>query len=213
MTLWAIVPVKPLRRGKSRLAGTLSEDERTQLNQLLLEHTLKTLTDLKEIEQILVVSRDPAALSLARDHGARTVREAAGSPHLNTALTRATVVAQVYATRGVLVLPADLPLMTREDILALVERATEPPVVVIAPDRREEGTNALLICPAGLIEYDFGIGSFQRHCERARQANARLEVVTLPSLGLDLDLPEDLEEVLNLEGLNVERFSTVEETS
>jgi len=113
----------------------------------------------------------------------------------------------------VLVLPADLPLMTREDILALIERATEPPVVVIAPDRREEGTNALLICPAGLIEYDFGIGSFQRHCERARQANARLEVVTLPSLGLDLDLPEDLEEVLNLEGLNVERFSTVEETS
>jgi len=212
MTLWAIVPVKPLRR-KSRLAGTLSEDERTQLNQLLLEHTLKTLTDLKEIEQILVVSRDPAALSLARDHGARTVREAAGSPHLNTALTRATVVAQVYATRGVLVLPADLPLMTREDILALVERATEPPVVVIAPDRREEGTNALLICPAGLIEYDFGIGSFQRHCERARQANARLEVVTLPSLGLDLDLPEDLDEVLNLEGLNVERFITVEETS
>ena len=144
MTLWAIVPVKPLRRGKSRLAGTLSEDERAHLNQLLLEHTLKTLTDLREIEQILVVSRDPAALSLARDHGARTVREAAGSPKLNTALSRATVVAQVYATRGVLVLPADLPLMTPEDILALVERATKPPVVVIAPDRREEGTNALL---------------------------------------------------------------------
>ena len=210
MTLWAIVPVKPLRRGKSRLAGTLSEDERTHLNQLLLEHTLKTLTNLKEIEQILVVSRDPAALSLARDHGARTVRETAGSPQLNTALKRATVVAQVYATRGVLVLPADLPLMTREDILALVERATKPPVVVIAPDRREEGTNALLICPAGLIEYDFGHGSFQRHCERARQAGARLEVVTLPSLGLDLDLPEDLEEVLKLEGLDFEESSIME---
>jgi 2-phospho-L-lactate guanylyltransferase len=202
MTLWAIVPVKPLRRGKSRLAGTLSEDERTHLNQLLLEHTLKTLTDLKEIEQILVISRDPAALALAREHGARTVREAAGSPHLNMALKRATVVAQVYATRGVLVLPADLPLITREDVLALLERATKPPVVVIAPDRREEGTNALLICPAGLIEYDFGLNSFKRHCERARLAGARLEVVNLPSLSLDLDLPEDLEMVLNLEGLN-----------
>jgi 2-phospho-L-lactate/phosphoenolpyruvate guanylyltransferase len=212
MTLWAIVPVKPLRRGKSRLAGTLSEDERTHLNQLLLEHTLKTLTDLKEIEQILVVSRDPAALSLAREHGARTVREA-GSPKLNTALKRATVVAQVYATRGVLVLPADLPLMTREDILALVERANKPPVVVIAPDRREEGTNALLISPAGLIEYDFGSGSFQHHCERARQAGARLEVVTLSSLGLDLDLPEDLEEVLKLEGLDFEELSVLEESS
>ena len=122
MTLWAIVPVKPLRRGKSRLSGTLSEDERTHLNQLLLEHTLQTLTDLKEIEQILVVSRDPAALALAREHGARTVRETAGSPQLNTALTRATVVAQLYATRGVLVLPADLPLISHADIQALVER-------------------------------------------------------------------------------------------
>jgi len=210
MTLWAIVPVKPLRRGKSRLAGTLSEEERTQLNQLLLEHTLKTLTDLKEIEQILVVSRDPAALSLAREHGARTVREN-GSPQLNMALTRATVVAQVYATRGVLILPADLPLMNREDILTLVERATDPPVVVIAPDRREEGTNALLISPSGLIEYDFGPGSFERHCERARKAGARLEVVTLPSLGLDLDLPEDLEDVLKLEGLEFEELSVLGE--
>ena len=211
MTLWAIVPVKPLRRGKSRLAGTLSEDERTHLNQLLLEHTLKTLTNLREIEQILVVSRDPAALSLARDHGARTVRETSGSPQLNTALTRATVVAQVYATRGVLVLPADLPLMTPDDILSLIKRATKPPVVVIAPDRREEGTNALLISPAGLIDYDFGPGSFKRHCERARQAGARLEVVSLPSLGLDLDLPEDLDEVLKLEGLDFEELSVLEE--
>lgn len=191
MTLWAIVPVKPLRRGKSRLASALSEDERTHLNRLLLEHTLTTLADLKEIEQVLVVSRDPHALTIAREHGARTVREN-GSPHLNTALTRATVVAQVYASRGVLVLPADLPLLTREDILALIVRATDPPVVVIAPDRHEKGTNALLISPANLIEYNFGDNSFKRHCERARKAGARLEIVSLPSLALDLDLPEDL---------------------
>jgi 2-phospho-L-lactate guanylyltransferase (CobY/MobA/RfbA family) len=56
-----------------------------------------------------------------------------------------------------------------------------------------------LISPAGLIEYDFGEDSFQRHCERAREAGARLEIVELPSLGLDLDLPEDLELVRELE--------------
>jgi 2-phospho-L-lactate guanylyltransferase len=191
MTLWAIVPVKPLRHGKSRLSGTLSEDERAQLNEQLLEHTLKTLTGIKELEQVLVVSRDPHALAIARNLGARTVRED-GQPHLNTALTRATVVAQVYATRGVLILPADLPLLARNDILTLIERATNPPVVVIAPDRHEQGTNALLISPAGLIEYDFGEGSFQRHCGRTQKAGARLEIVNLPSFALDLDLPEDL---------------------
>jgi 2-phospho-L-lactate guanylyltransferase len=198
MTLWAIVPVKPLRRGKSRLAGALSEDERTELNRSLLQNTLKTLTELKELEEVLVVSRDPAALTIARNYGARTVRED-GQAELNTALKRATVVAQVYAIRGVLVLPADLPLISRDDILTLIGRATDPPVVVIAPDRHEKGTNALLISPSGLIEYDFGENSFQRHCERAQKAGARLEIVNLPSLGLDLDMPEDLELVRKME--------------
>ncbi len=198
MSLWAIVPVKPLRRGKSRLAGALTEDQREELNRVLLQRTLKTLLELKEVEQVLVVSRDSAALALARDLGARTVQED-GAPALNTALKRATVVAQVYASRGVLVIPADLPLLTAADVLALLQRATEPPVVVIAPDRHRKGTNALLLAPANLIEYDFGGNSFQRHCDRARRAGARLEIVDLPSLGLDLDLPEDLELVQQLQ--------------
>lgn len=198
MTLWAIVPVKPLRRGKSRLAGILDEDERTELNRALLQHSLETLSGVPGVNEVLVVSRDPNALAIARELGARTVQED-GAPHLNTALKRATVVAQVYATQGVLILPADLPLVTREDIQALLDRAVKPPVVVIAPDRHGKGTNALVIAPAGLIEYDFGENSFQRHCERAKQAGARLEVVELPSLGLDLDEPEDFELVKNLE--------------
>ena len=198
MTLWAIVPVKPLRRGKSRLAGTLSEDERTELNRSLLQNTLKTLSELKEVEEVLVVSRDPQALTIARNYGARTVRED-GQPELNTALKRATVVAQVYATGAVLILPADLPLITAQDIHTLIERAGEPPSVVIAPDRHGTGTNALLISPSGLIEYDFGENSFQRHCQRAEEAGARLEIVNLPSLGLDLDLPEDLELIRQFE--------------
>jgi 2-phospho-L-lactate guanylyltransferase len=192
MTLWAIVPVKPLRRGKSRLAKILTEDERTDLNKQLLAHTLETLSRIPEIEHILVVSRDQGALSLAREYGARTVQEN-GAPHLNIALTRATVVAKEYATQGVLIVPADLPLIAPEDVRVMVSKINNPPVVVVAPDRHHEGTNALLVCPAGLIEYDFGPGSFERHCEQARNVGARLEIVELDSLALDMDLPEDLD--------------------
>ncbi len=194
MALWAIVPVKPLRRGKSRLAEVLTQDERADLNRQLLVHTIDTLISIPEIEQILVVSRDPAALALAREHGARTVQEN-GVPQLNVALARATVVAKNYVTRSVLIVPADLPLITPEDVYAMLDRAYNPPVVVVAPDRRRQGTNALLVCPVGTIDYDFGPGSFQRHCERARQAGARLEICELPSLALDVDLPEDLDQV------------------
>ncbi len=202
MTFWAIVPVKPLQRGKSRLAEVLTQEERLDLNRRLLAHTMDTLTGIPEIEHVLVISRDPSALALAREYGARTVQEH-GAPQLNIALTRATIVARTYATRGVLVLPADLPLITPEDIQTLLARAVDPPVVVISPDRHRQGTNALLVCPAGVIEYEFGSGSFQRHCALARQAGAHLEICELPSLALDMDLPEDLELVSEtLEKLN-----------
>jgi len=192
MTLWAIVPVKPLRRGKSRLAGALSDEQRTDLNRQLLANTVDTLSAMEEIEHVLVISRDPEALALAREHGARTVQED-GAPLLNVALTRATVIAQTFAAQGVLVLPADLPQIDPEDIRAMVAAAEEPPVVVIAPDHHNEGTNALLINPAGLIEYDFGPDSFDRHKKRAADAGAKLIICELSSLAHDVDVPDDLD--------------------
>ena len=194
MTFWAIVPVKPLRSGKTRLAKVLTQEQRTDLNRRLLAHTVDTLKAIPEIEHVLVVSRDPAALSLAREHGARTVKES-GAPKLNVALTRATAIAKSYATHGILIVPADLPLIRPDDVRAMLKLADLPPVVVVAPDHHRNGTNALLVCPVGLIEYEYGPGSFQRHCDRAVHAGARLEVCELPSLALDMDLPEDLEQV------------------
>ena len=191
MTLWAIVPVKPLRRGKSRLADVLTSEERTDLNRHLLENTIDTLKSLPGIEHVLVVSRDSEALAMARDLGARTVLENKNSD-LNIALARATVIARTYATRGVLILPVDLPLITPEDIQTMLDKVGEPPVVVVAPDRCYNGTNAMLVCPAGLIDYEYGPNSFERHCERAKAVGARLEICELPSLSLDLDNPEDL---------------------
>ncbi len=192
MTLWAIVPVKPLRTAKSRLSAVLTKDEREILSQQMLINTLDLLREVKEIERTLVVSRDTKALSIARKHGARTVTEN-GAPELNNALARATVVAQQYDISGVLVIPADLPLMRMDDVEKLIGRATDPPVVVIAPDRHGSGTNALLSSPPGLIEYDFGTDSFERHVARAKAAGVRLVVCEIPSIGLDVDLPEDLE--------------------
>jgi 2-phospho-L-lactate guanylyltransferase len=192
MALWAIVPVKPLRRGKSRLSGVLSLEARTALNHYLLSNTLEILASIREIEYSLVVSRDPEALTIAREYGARTVQEQ-GSSQLNIALTRATMVAVSHSVRGVLVVPADLPLLTADDIHEVVKRAEDPPVVVITPDRHHKGTNALLISPPGLIRYEYGPDSFQKHCLQAKRAGARLEVCERGSVALDIDFPEDLE--------------------
>lgn len=202
MTIWAIVPVKPLRRGKSRLAGLLSEDQRTRLNKHLLEHTLTTLNEIPEIEHTLVVSRDPAALALTREMGGRTVLED-GAPQFNMAIKRATIVATAHGAHAVLILPADLPLIDPPDIRSILEQGKNPPVVVIAHDRRLDGTNGLFVNPAGLFEYSYGVGSFRRHSELAQAAHAKLIIVNSPTLGLDLDLPEDLEFLGGLEMLGL----------
>ncbi|HAD07520.1 MAG TPA: 2-phospho-L-lactate guanylyltransferase [Anaerolineaceae bacterium] len=203
MGLWAIVPVKPLRRGKSRLASVLSEDERALLNFTMLSSTLRTLREVEEIEHILVVSRDPAALSLAREYNARTVQED-GQPELNTALQRATVVAQMYAAQEILILPADLPLLSVNDVKRILQQAKNPPVVVISPDRRNDGTNALYMNPAGVIEYRYGPGSFHQHVEQARAKGVRVEICHLSTLSLDLDLPEDLDLLKQIEAMQIE---------
>jgi 2-phospho-L-lactate guanylyltransferase len=198
MTIWAIVPVKPLRLGKSRLSGVLSDDERAVLNRMFLEQTLEILRNTPTVTQTLVVSRDPAALAIAREFGARTVLED-GNPNLNSALTRATILARNYATHGVLVLPADLPLLTKDDLLMFFDRIFKSPCVVITPDRHENGTNALLMAPGGLIKYDFGPGSFARHCNHAKITGARLEIVRNQHIELDLDTPDDLTLLKQLE--------------
>lgn len=191
MTIWAIVPVKPLRLGKSRLSGVLSDEERAILNRMFLEQTLDVLRSTPAISQTLVVSRDPAALAIAREFGARTVLED-GSPNLNSALTRASMLARNYATRGVFVIPADLPMLHKDDVLQLFEHIKKAPCVVIVPDRHKNGTNALLMSPGGLIKYDFGPQSFTHHCDEARQVGAQLEIVHNDNIELDLDTPDDL---------------------
>jgi len=191
MALWAIIPVKPLRRGKSRLAKVISAEKRAELNQYLLEHTIQILSTIDEIENIMVISKDTEALALARDLGAKTVQEY-GSPGLNTALSRAVEIAKSYETCGILIVPADIPRLNAEDIKKILDHREKPPVVVIVPDRKKEGTNVLFASPPDLIEFQYGNGSFEKHSQAALEAGARLEICELASLELDLDEPEDL---------------------
>ncbi len=210
MSLWAIVPVKPLRRGKSRLAGVLTDEERTFINYTMFTKTLKALRAVPEIDHLLVVSRDTGALALARDFDAKTLQEDGRSDNLNLALKRATVVAQLYAAQRVLVVTADLPLIEPDSIRLMIQMAADPPVVVIAPDNRRTGTNAILMSPAGLIDYQFGPDAFFRHMEQAQKYHVRVEVCESPNLGLDLDLPEDLELLRQQDGLPFFTHSAIE---
>lgn len=192
MSLWAIVPIKPLLHGKSRLSGVLSAQQRNRLNIFLLEHTLSVLMEVAEIAEVLVISRDPEALRRAQGLGACTLQEEE-FPDLNQALRQATNFVLAQHGQSVLIIPADLPLLCQADLQALLRCAGDGTGIVIVPDRRREGTNALLVQPPGQIDYAFGVGSFGLHCSAAQRAGVSLKICDLPLVALDLDLPEDLD--------------------
>ncbi len=191
MTIWAIVPVKPLRRGKSRLSEVLDLDQRWDLNRRLLCHTVAVLKECARIGVVMVVSRDNEALALARSLGARTLLESKPDG-LNRAVLVATLFAQRSRARAALILPADLPLLNEAVVETFLSRAqgTEP-FLAIAPDRHGRGTNALYLAPPALPRFCFGENSFQAHCEIAAQLGRRCAVIDLPELAFDLDDSED----------------------
>lgn len=211
MTTWAIVPVKPLRYGKSRLAHILSPEERAELTTSMLNRTLQTLNQVPGIYRSLVISRDPAALKIARDSGAYTYGEG-DKQDLNVALTRAAHLAAAQEAGGILIIPADLPLITVEDVEMMLAgvrphlafarpadhsngsfRLRKPRAITICPDRNENGTNALYVSPPLGFEFTYGEGSFQRHLQQAERLGMSSRIVHAPGLKFDLDTEEDWE--------------------
>jgi len=185
--LWAIVPVKPLNQAKSRLAPALDGEQRAYLALAMLRRVVTLLVEAPEVLGVLVVSRDPRALAEARDLGAHTVQES-GAPALNPAIARATQVARAMGAATTLVMPADLPLLSLADLRGIVDLACDAlRSVVIAPDRHETGTNALLTCPPGVIQYTFVLESFKRHLALAEDAGVAAHVWRSPTLALVLD--------------------------
>jgi 2-phospho-L-lactate guanylyltransferase len=190
MSLWALVPVKPLQASKSRLAGALSPDERANLSRDFLLHTLDVLARVPALTGTFVVSRDPHVLALAHERSVRSFVEEE-PPELNAALRTARQAAVNHGADSVLALPTDLPLLAVDDINQLVAE-DRPNRVVIAPDRHGRGTNALLVHPPELMDFAFGPDSFGRHCALAERAGAEVRVCHLAGVELDVDLPEDL---------------------
>lgn len=195
--LWLVIPVKPFDEGKSRLAPVLGPAERAALAQRLFEGVLAAALESALFAGIAVISRDARVLALAQNRGVLAIAEWGND--LNAALEQAR--GTLKQATALLVLPADLPDVSAEELIALAgiarsARQRGRALVAIAPSTTG-GTNALLLEPPGVISFAFGVEdgreSFARHSMLAQEAEAVLVVVESDRLALDLDLPDDLE--------------------
>ena len=193
---WIVIPVRSLTDGKRRLAPVLDPDERSGLVRRMFLRTLEAA--LEAGPPVLVVSPDPAALTLARDRGATGLEEPR-PVELNHALELAAREAAARGATALLVVSADLPDLGAQDLRAMLPPPPAAPsapadaVVRIAPDEAGIGTNALYVRPPGLLAFEYGETSCRRHIDQARARGARVERVDRPGLRFDLDTPDDLE--------------------
>jgi len=185
-----IVPHRGLEAAKTRLAPSLSPDERMFLASQLLQRVLKVAREVTD--DVVVISPSRPLLEIVEPSGARLVVQRGMG--LNSGLDQVRFDALVDDVTTLAVLHGDLPNLHAADIETLLAAlpADGSPGVAIAPDRSGTGTNGLVLRPPGVIRFRFGAGSFANHIEEVERAGVPLVAVNRAGLAFDLDTPEDL---------------------
>jgi 2-phospho-L-lactate/phosphoenolpyruvate guanylyltransferase len=194
----AVVPLRSVAGGKARLGEALDAEEREVLILGMLERTLEVLGTWTPCTRIHVVTQDLLVARRVASHTVGAILQVTDG--LNEGITLGVDAARREGARAVLVLPADLPMVSAEALDRLLDGADAAlaagsgrPLVAIAPSDARNGTNALLLFPPDVIAPRFGEHSFEAHVRAAAAADATLQVVADHALGFDLDTPEDLE--------------------
>lgn len=172
MTLWtAIIPFNFGRPRKTRLAAILSPDERNALALAMVKHVVAVLAAAPSVGAVQLLSPVDPALP-------ETLWREDGGGGLNAELGAAR---DALGGAPVLLIHADLPLLTTADVEVLLAAAAQGSA--IAPDLAGRGTNALALADGGAVALSFGEDSFARH--RAALPDASL--VESAGLGCDVD--------------------------
>jgi 2-phospho-L-lactate guanylyltransferase len=214
----ALVPVKRLTTGKSRLLPELGREQLEALSLAMLEDVIEALQAAPSVDRVAVVTPDRTVALAADSFGAEPLLLA--DPGLNPSLEAAARALDLAPSEPLLVVLGDVAGATAGDIEILFEVLRPPPVeldtkltpatsqkisaaadpgaVALAPSN-DGGTAALLRRPHDAIPPHFGPGSAKLHRQAAARAGVAYTEVSVASLATDLDCPEDIELFLQTE--------------
>ncbi len=180
MNAAVLVPVKDFTRAKARLAGVLSPGDRARLARWMADRVVAAAASLP----VFVVCDHDDVAAWARSAGAEVLW--CPGRGLNGAATDGAAAVAEAGYDTVIVVHSDLPLA--HDLASLAV----PGAAVLAPDRHDDGTNAIAI-PAGAgFEFTYGARSFERHLQAARSLALPVSIRRDADLAVDVDTPDDL---------------------
>ena len=195
--MWGVLPVKNFENAKTRLAPSLTPEERRTLFPLMVEDVLAAMCA-SDLEGVLMLTNEPAAARLAETYGARVEGEPENQGQ-SEAVMRAMEILEAEGVSAALQLPGDIPGVSPAEINRLiaahVSRGTHAMTIVQGHDGR--GSNALAVSPPTLMPFHFGHDSFGPHLAEARAAGVEPVILDgLPGIALDIDTGEDLAKLL-----------------
>jgi len=187
-----IIPVKTFQKSKTRLH--LSEEKTKELCRLLLEEVIKTVSEVKLIDKIIVVTDEEQVSDIIEKYDCKKIQDL-NETSVNDAIKLAEKFLIENKFTHSIVLPLDVPFFYSKDLEKLLKFSVEKSVVIV-PSRHFDGTNALVRTPINSMEprYDEGSHSFQ--IESAKKFNIKISIGLIYRLMLDIDNREDLEFVL-----------------
>ena len=190
MKIAVIIPVKTFSKAKTRL--NLSSNQRDVLCRIMLEEVVGTISNAKNIDKIIVVSKDDEALKLCKKFGVEEIFD-----HDESGVNHAVSLADNYLENSEydasIVFPQDIPFIQSEDIDNLIKFQKSPQTVLVVPSRRFDGTNALLRMPVNLMKTHYDEDSYKIHLEVGKSLTSNTSLIFLRRIMLDIDNQEDLE--------------------
>lgn len=190
-----VIPVRSFEHGKSRLADHFTPDQRSRLARAMAEIVVAPRDDADTI----VVCNDDSVAQWALSRAAKVVTTDASGLNPSLTATRNSVLRYTDAD-WIVVAHADLPLAT--DIVRAIGAAIATPSddgerVLVATDRRRDGTNVLALSRATFAQWEFMYGSGSLAAHRAQAERLGLPVIEIDnaSLAVDIDTHDDLHAV------------------
>ena len=193
MPVWAVIPLKSPESAKSRLGAALNAQQRVRLFYALARRVIDAAVHTPGIEGVTVVTASNAVADFATGLGARCVRLESDCGTA-AACTSALEKVPPHHRQRVLFVAGDIPLISSDELSRFVALTERSPLVAIAADRLQIGTNALLCAPGDAIPLCFGINSFAQHLAAAARLGVAVHVVDSAPLALDIDEASDLHE-------------------
>ena len=187
--LVAIVPMKPLANGKTRLAHRYAPAQRAGLVMGMLCRVISAIQG-ASISKLWVVGGDQQVRDKAEKLGCLWLEELGCD--LNDTLGKALDRAFLGDAPG-LYMAGDLPFLKPSDVHYMLQASRRCENITLAPARRDGGTNAMLLPPGVDFRPQLGYRSFTKHISQAAALNNTVAICSSLGLGFDLDTAEDLE--------------------